>query len=72
MNTTEGKALQGLRPLSSARLGSKPLFHSAEPVPPLFLVLLLVAIRRRRQPRFKISDPSLKPSSCDWRIRGSG
>jgi hypothetical protein len=62
MNTTEGKALQGLRPLSSARLGSKPLFHSAEPVPPLFLVLPLVAIRRRRQPRFRPSVRLSKPS----------
>ncbi|TCV66308.1 hypothetical protein EDE09_11659 [Neorhizobium sp. S3-V5DH] len=69
MKKTAGSALPGSCPPSPVRLG-QPLFHFAGHN--RRLALLLVAIRHRHQPRFKVSDPSLKLSSCDLRMMLSG
>ena len=59
MKQTTGQALQGFRPSSPVRLG-QPSFHSAEPNEAEVAALLLVAIRRRRQPRLSpLEMPSL-------------
>jgi hypothetical protein len=71
LKTTKEKAFQGLRPLSPARRLGMPSFHFAEPTLPPRPALLQVAIRRRHLRISKTSVPSLKPSSCDWRISGS-
>lgn len=71
MKKTKVEALPGFRPWSPVRLGQPQSFHFAEPTLPPRLALLQAAIRRRHLRISKTSVPSLKPSSCDWRISGS-
>jgi hypothetical protein len=69
MKKTADFACQGFRPPSPVRLG-QPLFHSAGHN--RRLALPPKSLRQRLRHLSKVSDPSLKLSSCDLRMMLSG